>query len=44
MLDEDANVFKLVGPILAKQTLFDAKSTVKSRIDFITAESTRLEA
>ena len=25
LLDEDANVFKLVGPILAKQSLFDAK-------------------
>ena len=44
MLDEDANVYKLVGPILAKQSLFDCKQTVQSRIEFIEKEITRLEA
>ena len=28
MLDEDANVFKMVGPILAKQSLFECKDVV----------------
>lgn len=28
MLDDDANVFKLVGPILAKQDLNEAKENV----------------
>ena len=28
MLDDDANVFKMVGPILAKQSLFECKDNV----------------
>ena len=28
MLDEDANVFKMVGPILAKQSVFECKDVV----------------
>ena len=44
MLDDDANVFKLVGPILAKQDLHSCKSNVQQRLDFITKEVTRLEA
>ena len=44
MLDEDANVFKLVGPILAKQTLGDCKENVEKRLEFINKECTRLDA
>ena len=44
MLEDDANVYKLVGPIMAKQSLFDAKQNVQSRLDFMTKEITRLEA
>ena len=29
MLDEDANVFKMVGPILAKQSVAECKDTVQ---------------
>ena len=29
MLDDDANVFKMVGPILAKQSLFECKDLVQ---------------
>ena len=29
MLDDDANVFKMVGPILAKQSLFECKDNVQ---------------
>ena len=43
-LEEDANVFKLVGPILAKQSLFECKNNVQQRLDFINKEVTRLEA
>ena len=44
MLDEDANVFKLVGPILARQSLYECKQTVQQRLDFIGKEVTRQEA
>ena len=43
MLDEDANVFKMVGPILAKQSLFDVKDNVQQRIAFCDKEIARLE-
>jgi prefoldin beta subunit len=43
MLDEDAKVYKLVGPILAKQDLSECKSNVSKRIDFIDKEIARLE-
>lgn len=42
MLSEDANVFKLVGPILAKQDLSECKSNVSKRIEFIDKEIARL--
>ena len=44
MLDDDANIFKMVGPILAKQSLFDCKDMVSQRIAFIDKEVARLEA
>ena len=43
MLDEDAKVYKLVGPILAKQDLGECKSNVSKRIEFIDKEIARLE-
>ena len=43
MLDEDANVFKMVGPILAKQSVFECKDVVQQRISFIDKEIARLE-
>jgi len=43
MLDEDAKVYKLVGPILAKQDLGECKSNVGKRIEFIDKEIARLE-
>ena len=44
MLGDDAAVYKLVGPILAKQDLAECKSNVSKRIDFIDKEIARLSA
>ena len=44
MLAEGANVFKLVGPVLAKQDLFECKGNVTKRIEFIGKEINRLAA
>ena len=38
MLENDANIFKLVGPVLIKQDLHEAISNVKNRITYITNE------
>ena len=43
MLDDDAVVFKMVGPVLAKQSLFECKDLVQQRIAFIDKEVARLE-
>lgn len=43
MLDDDANVFKMVGPILAKQSVFECKDNVQQRISFCEKEVARLE-
>uniref|UniRef100_A0A7S0SJH3 Prefoldin subunit 6 n=1 Tax=Mantoniella antarctica TaxID=81844 RepID=A0A7S0SJH3_9CHLO len=42
-LEEDANVFKLIGPVLIKQDLVEAKSNVGKRLEFITNETERLD-
>ncbi|KAI5200638.1 hypothetical protein E4T42_01701 [Aureobasidium subglaciale] len=42
-LDDDANIYKLVGPILLKQEVSEAKSTVDGRLDFIQNEINRIE-
>lgn len=42
MLDDDAKVYKLVGPILALQDLEECKSNVQKRIEFIDKEIARL--
>ncbi|KAG5461735.1 MAG: hypothetical protein BJ554DRAFT_6021, partial [Olpidium bornovanus] len=42
-LAHDANVYKLVGPVLVKQDKPEAASNVDKRIDYITAEIKRVE-
>uniref|UniRef100_UPI00358E8F29 prefoldin subunit 6 isoform X3 n=1 Tax=Myxine glutinosa TaxID=7769 RepID=UPI00358E8F29 len=43
LLDETNTVYKLVGPVLVKQDLEEAKSTVGKRLEYITAEKKRCE-
>eukprot|EP00934_Nitzschia_sp_Nitz4_P001542 Nitzschia sp. Nitz4//scaffold21_size171442//137522//137944//NITZ4_002185-RA/size171442-processed-gene-0.58-mRNA-1//-1//CDS//3329542483//1542//frame0 len=43
LLDGGSNVFKMVGPVLIKNSLEDAKDTVSKRIEFISSEKNRLE-
>ena len=38
LLSDDANVFKLIGPVLVKQDLAEARANVRKRIEYITAE------
>lgn len=38
MLNEDANVYKLIGPVLVKQDMAEARANVKKRIEYISAE------
>lgn len=38
MLEEDATVYKLIGPVLVKQDLSEAKQTVEKRLDYISKE------
>jgi len=44
LLEDDANVFKLIGPVLVKQDLAEAKANVNKRIEYITAELKRMDA
>lgn len=39
-LEEGAQIYKLVGPVLIPQDLDEAKSTVDTRIKFISKETT----
>ena len=43
LLEEDANVYKLVGPVLVKQDLVEAKANVNKRLEFIKGEIERVE-
>nr|SVE76807.1 EOG090X0MQF [Daphnia longispina] len=43
LLESDANVFKLIGPVLVKQDLEEARQNVNKRIDYITGETKRLD-
>ncbi|KAK9720631.1 Prefoldin subunit 6 [Basidiobolus ranarum] len=43
VLKEDANIFKLIGPVLVKQEKVEATTNVEKRIEFIKAEIQRLE-
>uniref|UniRef100_A0A8U8BKQ7 Prefoldin subunit 6 n=1 Tax=Geospiza parvula TaxID=87175 RepID=A0A8U8BKQ7_GEOPR len=38
LLDESNTIFKLLGPVLVKQDLEEAKSTVGKRLEYITGE------
>jgi prefoldin beta subunit len=38
LLDDDANVFKMLGPALVKQDLPQSKETVEKRLQFIRSE------
>ncbi|KAL2356282.1 Prefoldin [Cryomyces antarcticus] len=42
-LSDDANVYKLVGPVLLKQDTSEARSTVDGRLEFIEKEIKRIE-
>ncbi|USW59482.1 Putative prefoldin beta [Septoria linicola] len=42
-LDDDAAIYKLVGPVLLKQDTAEAKSTVEGRLEFIGGEIKRFE-
>ncbi|XP_024360512.1 prefoldin subunit 6 [Physcomitrium patens] len=44
LLEDDANVYKLIGPVLVKQDLAEAKANVNKRLDYITAELKRMDA
>ncbi|XP_019198159.1 PREDICTED: prefoldin subunit 6 [Ipomoea nil] len=44
LLNEEANVYKLIGPVLVKQDLAEARANVKKRIEYISAELKRLDA
>lgn len=43
LMEKDASVYKMVGPILAKQDLNEAKSNVEKRIEFIGKEIERMD-
>lgn len=43
LLDGNANIYKMVGPVLMKNSQEEAKETVGKRIEFITSEKDRLE-
>ncbi|KAM0052088.1 putative prefoldin beta [Helianthus debilis subsp. tardiflorus] len=44
LLNEDANVYKLIGPVLVKQDLAEANANVKKRIEYISAKLKRLDS
>ncbi|KAG8512167.1 Prefoldin subunit 6 [Galemys pyrenaicus] len=44
LLDGSNVVFKLLGPVLVKQELGEARATVAKRLDYITAEIKRYES
>lgn len=43
LLDEDATVYKLIGPALVKQDHEEATSNVNKRLEFIKGEMKRIE-
>ena len=43
LLEEDARVFKLIGPVLVKQELLEVKTNVSKRIEYIKNDMSRLE-
>lgn len=43
LLDTSTNIYKMVGPVLIRNSLDDARDTVSKRLEFIMAEKKRLE-
>ena len=43
LLEDEACVYKLIGPVLVKQELVEVKSNVSKRIEYIKNDMTRLE-
>lgn len=43
IMSDTANVYKLVGPVLAKQDVSEARTNVEKRIEFITKEIERMD-
>uniref|UniRef100_A0A061R780 Prefoldin beta subunit n=1 Tax=Tetraselmis sp. GSL018 TaxID=582737 RepID=A0A061R780_9CHLO len=43
ILEDDAVVYKMVGPVMVKQDLVEAKSNVGKRLEYIEGEIKRLE-
>jgi len=43
LLDDGACVYKMVGPVLMRNDLDDAKQTVEKRLEYITGELNKLE-
>ena len=43
LMSGDASVYKLVGPVLAKQDTHEAKGNVEKRIEYITKEIERMD-
>ncbi|KAM9795204.1 prefoldin subunit 6 [Neosynchiropus ocellatus] len=44
LVDSSNKVFKLIGPVLVKQDLEEAKATVAKRLEYINGEIQRYEA
>nr|XP_020634722.1 prefoldin subunit 6-like [Pogona vitticeps] len=44
LLDSSNTVYKLIGPVLVKQDMDEAKATVGKRLDYITGEIKHYEA
>ncbi|KAK5173081.1 Prefoldin subunit 6 [Saxophila tyrrhenica] len=42
-LDDEAKIYKIVGPVLLKQDTTEAKGTVDSRLEYIGTEIKRVE-
>ena len=38
LLEDDAVVYKLIGPVLVRQELSEARQTVEKRLDYISKE------
>ncbi|XP_022189360.1 prefoldin subunit 6 [Nilaparvata lugens] len=43
LMKDDADVFKLIGPVLIKQELDEAKQNVSKRLDYINGELKRID-
>lgn len=43
-LDDDSNIYKLIGPVLVKQDKSEAATNVKNRLELISNEIKRVEA